>query len=1025
MNFKTSKLSFLLGSASLLTLAGSGASVAQVQEVLITGSVITGSAPVGVPVTSIGAEDFRDIGALTVADVIRTLPSIEMANFDTGASGGRTGERGARVDFRTRDVGGDRGMFMVDTLRYPGQYIGGNVIDPSIIPEIAIDRVEVLADGASSLYGSDAVAGVINIILRRGFDGAITQARFGTAVSEFGGGMNRYQFGQLYGKTWESGSVMLAYEFNEQDALNTTDERLNFQFTEDFTPWGLDNRTNIASSRPATVTVGAPVTADPILGAASCTNCFAIPTGTGWDFGAQNPGPTISWDGLMQNPGTNLVNPYSRADLTARTQRNAVVLTFDQRILDQEIFGGVVRGATLIGHAFYNNRRTVYFRPATQGNVSDTFRPPTSNPYYPDGAPEGLRVHYSLVDELNPRLVPFEIAARWSTEIEVEFLADWLGRFNYSVSDNQTGFNMEHQPNPNMVDAALGLTVPAQAATESLPEQGAFTKPDNVPFLNVFCDATTFQCNSPATLRYISGYARGQATHQLHEWNAQFDGPIFMLPGGEVRAAIGAQLRSWNYNANDVDTTGTHSTSVEDSAPSVFTQQIPATYVQLNVPVFSDMNAIPLLQRLELEASYRYDHYYDAGAIYSPKISGEYSPGFGLTFRASWGESFRAPAADDLTAASAMIRGLNVLGDAGSNTLRACPVGSATPVPGTAGERLVNLGLASCDGVGAPLFPGGFEANGAAWPGLVGLYRPEFGTGPQALQPETATNQIYGVVFEPEISFLAGLRLEANYWRIQIDDILEEVNSPRDVNLLKTDFNEFIITPDNPGGDYFAMVESILASPTTTPNVNASDIVFVIDGARRNHGRHVVEGIDFNASYDYEAGNLGLFSFGLSGSYFLTEKSSAPGFNTVFNTNRDLNSVDFGVSTIPRLKWRGTVGWTDGTFSAVAIVNHTGHFHVDQVLTNATAQFPDWTNMLPAHTTLDLSLAYNTGTTPANSYLHNINLQLTVNDVLDHAAPFAYVSGGRGVSPAAFWGERGGGYSPIGRYATFYVTKEW
>ena len=626
MNSKTSKLSFLLGSASLLTLAGSGVSQAQVQEVLITGSVITGSAAVGVPVTSIGVDEFRNIGALTVADVIRTLPSIEMANFETAAAGGRAGERGARVDFRSRDVGGDRGMLMVDTIRYPGQYIGGNVIDPSIIPEIAIDRVEVLTDGASSLYGSDAVAGVINIILKRNFDGAITQARFGTAVSEFGGGMNRYQFGQLYGKTWESGSVTIAYEFNHQDALNTTDERLKFQFTHDFTPWGLDNRTNIRSSRPATVTAGAEVIPDSNLGAAGCTNCFSIPQGTGWDFGAQDPGSTISWSALMQNPGTNLVNPYARADMTARTERNAVVLTFDQRILDQEILGGVVQGATLNFHAFYNNRRTVYFRSAGNG-ITDSFRPPTSHPYYPDGAPEGLRAHYSLVDELNPRLVPFEIAGRWSPELEVELLADWMGRFSYSVSENQTGFNLEHQPNSNMVDAALGLTVPAQAATDTLPGQDAFTKPANVPFLNVFCDATTFQCNSPQTLRYISGYARGQALHQLHEWNAQFDGPIIMLPGGEVRAGIGAQLRSWNYSANDLDTTGTHSTSVEDSAPSLFAQRIPAAYAQLNVPVFSDLNAIPLFEHLELEVSYRYDHYYDSGPIYSPKISGEYSPG--------------------------------------------------------------------------------------------------------------------------------------------------------------------------------------------------------------------------------------------------------------------------------------------------------------------------------------------------------------------------------------------------------------
>ena len=85
------------------------------------------------------------------------------------------------------------------------------------------------------------------------------------------------------------------------------------------------------------------------------------------------------------------MNPYSLSDLSSRTERNSAVLTFDQRILDQEILGGVVRGATLNFHGFYNNRRTVYF----WLDAGLEFRPTTVNPYYPTGAPAGLRVHYS------------------------------------------------------------------------------------------------------------------------------------------------------------------------------------------------------------------------------------------------------------------------------------------------------------------------------------------------------------------------------------------------------------------------------------------------------------------------------------------------------------------------------------------------------------------------------------------------------------------------------------------------------
>jgi iron complex outermembrane recepter protein len=1034
----TRRIFNLLGTASFATLAGIAAAqaaaptqpAAPVEEVLITGSVISGSAAVGVTVTAIGAEDFRDAGALTVADIIRTLPAVDMMQTETATASGRAGEKGARVDLRSRAVGGERAMLMVDSLRYPGQFIGGGVIDPSIIPEIAIQRVEVLTDGASSLYGSDAVAGVINIILKRRFDGAVTQTRFGTAISDYGGGMNRYQVAQLFGRTWSSGSIVVSYEFNEQAALDRTAERLQYQFTMDFTPWGLDNRQDIASSRPATVTSGAQIIPDVIRGPASCTNCFSIPKGTGWDFGTRNPGATISWAGLMTHPGTeNLVNPYALSDLTSRTQRNAAVLTFDQQILDHEILGGIIEGATLNVDAFYSNRRSVYFGTAQTSpgarRVTRSFRPPTSNPYYPTGAPSGLRVHYTLVDEINPRLVAAEIARRWSAEVELELPLDWAGRLNYAVSDSNTVYNQERVPNANMTDAALGLTVASVPASGTTPGQAAFTKPANIPYLNLFCDATTYRCNSPATLNYIAGYRHSFAVHQIHEWNAQFDGPIYTLPGGEIRAGIGAQLRSWNYNADQIENYGSVNTAIVTSARSIFHRQVPAFYAQLNVPVFSDMNAIPLLQRLVIEGSYRYDNYYDAGPITSPKVSGEWSPGFGLTLRASWGESFRAPSQNDLTPASARLRGHNLLGGGDSNVLRACPVGSLTPVPGSAGERLVRLGLASCNGVGAPLFPGGVETVSAAWPPLVSLFRPEFGTGPAALQPETATNLTYGFAFDPDLPFLSGLHLEANYWRLEIDDVIDSIGAPDDVNLLKPDFASLVITPDNTGGDYNAMIRAVLANTVGAglPPVNASDIVFLIDGSQRNFGKLLVDGYDFGFRYDYDAGNFGAFSLGLTGSYYLNEETSAPGFETFDNTDFDVNPIDLGVSTVPRLKWRGHVGWSDGTFTANAYINHTGHYHGTQVLTDATARFPNWSNIVPAHTTLDVSLAYNTGAMPVNEYLQNINLQVVVNDVLDKKSPFAYITQTGGGNPAAFDGENG--ISPVGRYITFYMTKTW
>src|SRR5712664_446711 len=161
MNPTTSKLATLMGSASLLTLTNVLAAQAQVaqaqtaqaqtaqahevpEQVLITGSLIHGTAAVGVPVTNLNVQDFRQTGAQTLADLFRTVP---VANVSPGAvatnSGGHL-ERETRVNIRGLDQTGPRSLLMVDGMRFPPQADGICAIDPSIIPVLALDRIDIL-----------------------------------------------------------------------------------------------------------------------------------------------------------------------------------------------------------------------------------------------------------------------------------------------------------------------------------------------------------------------------------------------------------------------------------------------------------------------------------------------------------------------------------------------------------------------------------------------------------------------------------------------------------------------------------------------------------------------------------------------------------------------------------------------------------------------------------------------------------------------------------------------------------------
>src|SRR5258705_2226280 len=220
------KLATLLGTASLLTMANAisayaqGQQVAQNEEipetVLITGSLIRGAGAVGVPVTNLGPQDFAMSGALTTADLARPCPAANVAAGPVATMSGANIERATKVNIRGLDSGtATRSLMMIDGMRFPGQGNGLCEIDPSVVPAIAQDHIDILVDGASATYGSDAIGGVINIILKRNMDGAITQLRYSTAQ----GGKNRYLASAIWGRTWDGGQVTLSYDWYDDSPI--------------------------------------------------------------------------------------------------------------------------------------------------------------------------------------------------------------------------------------------------------------------------------------------------------------------------------------------------------------------------------------------------------------------------------------------------------------------------------------------------------------------------------------------------------------------------------------------------------------------------------------------------------------------------------------------------------------------------------------------------------------------------------------------------------------------------------------
>jgi iron complex outermembrane receptor protein len=288
----------------------------------------------------------------------------------------------------------------------------------------------------------------------------------------------------------------------------------------------LDNTTPISLSMPGVVSTGALVT-NPQLkalgfsannGNLACANCFSVPHG-------QN-GVGLTWATLQANPGVNnIINPYSQADILPAQDRNGATITFDQNLFD---------GISFFADAFYSNRRLTQTAvpgasPALQQALS-AIPVPTTNPYYPVGAPSGLRVSYDLALE-SPSVVHVgEISERYHFGLRDDLPYNWVGRVQYSMSEERDNVDSTGMVNVNMVSAALGNTVAGIPANGNTPPQSSFTKPANIPYLNLFCDPTAFTCNAPATLAYIGAFRNQGSSWQQHNIGFDFDGPIFDLP---------------------------------------------------------------------------------------------------------------------------------------------------------------------------------------------------------------------------------------------------------------------------------------------------------------------------------------------------------------------------------------------------------------------------------------------------------------------------------------------------------------
>lgn len=194
------------------------AATTQLQQVVVTGTLIRGeSAPVGVQLTTINSASILQTGTTNTADLLATLPMLN--SFNIAPQGGQSEfNSGGSSTPGIHGLPGTAVLVLIDGHRAVGDTPLLNVPDPSSIPPLAISQIQVLPTGGSAIYGSDAVAGVINVILKNHFNGAQTSVSYGRANA-----YNTATIQQLIGKTWHHGSFMLTASYEGNSDLKNKD----------------------------------------------------------------------------------------------------------------------------------------------------------------------------------------------------------------------------------------------------------------------------------------------------------------------------------------------------------------------------------------------------------------------------------------------------------------------------------------------------------------------------------------------------------------------------------------------------------------------------------------------------------------------------------------------------------------------------------------------------------------------------------------------------------------------------------
>jgi len=579
----------------------------EVERIIVTGYVVPRVGDGPAPVTSLDNDYAQRRGATTVQSVLQSLPQ-NVGSFTPAVDVGLNRMSGAS-SVNLRGLGENNTLVLIDGQRqvpFPLTEGTSNFVDINAVPLAAVDRIEILRDGASATYGADAIAGVVNIILKDEYNGADLYTHYGITQRGDGAEYRVSLTGGIASKLWNDESkfsIISALDYYELDPIRSSDR--GFSSNPDHSSRGYNNRLSSLGNRLQTID---PNTGNFVLERPGLNGIGVKPS----DFAQGSPDSMIPFYNYA--PYSNLISREQRiGDFTKIKFEPTNFLRFYDSFSYQHQEENTQVSPSLIGR-------------------SDDLVVPANNPYNPYG--QDIPLFYSTV-EAGPRQKTITIdTTRNVVGVQLfNLLNNWFVNASYLYAESNLEIKNHNYLSKSRLQNALGGLATGLVGQYYNPFR------DN----SIYRDATNTALINSAKVPIFD-----RARSSLAIWSLKAGGELFSLPSGAMILGLGLEYRD-DKIINRKDIYSQNNDVVGFGGASDNGQRwVRSGYYELTVPILGDKWAFPGARFFEVMVAQRYDEYSDFGSAAKPKFSFRYKPLDDFTIRGSYSEGFRAPSIAEL-----------------------------------------------------------------------------------------------------------------------------------------------------------------------------------------------------------------------------------------------------------------------------------------------------------------------------------------------------------------------------------------